>query len=129
MGSEMCIRDRDEEVPRRLQITWNKWFAQLPELSAIEVPRSFDQCQESQLHTFVDASGEGYGAVAYMVSATGSRMVAARGKVNSDVGKTIPKLELLAACLGVKLAAAISEALKIPSTSMWYWGDSMNGMF
>ena len=116
----------DEEVPRRLQITWNKWFAQLPELSAIEVPRSFDQCQESQLHTFVDASGEGYGAVAYMVSATGSRMVAARGKVNSDVGKTIPKLELLAACLGVKLAAAISEALKIPSTSMWYWGDSMN---
>lgn len=66
------------------------------------------------LHTFVDASQDAYGAVIYsrVVYESGSvstRLVAAKSKVAPLTTTSIPRLELLAAVLGLRLTESTSR--------------------
>jgi hypothetical protein len=83
-----------------------------------------------ELHNFSDASRDGYGAVSYL------RQVNEEGKVNVSllVGKsrvtpikpvTIPRLELTAAVLAVKLNCQVQKEIEIPIKRVMFWTDSM----
>ena len=70
---ELCRRklDWDEKIPESMTDRWNKWLADLPQLSALTVPRCLksatpDDSSAVQLHHFSDASETAYGAVSYL---------------------------------------------------------------
>ena len=83
------------------------------------------------LHTFVDAYQASYGAVVYqrieyedhMLSV---RLVAANTKVTPIQSVSIPRLELMGACLGNKLTQSIVEVFSIPIQDVVFWSDSTN---
>ena len=83
------------------------------------------------MHIFVDASLEAYGAVAYLVSGEPSRgLVArfalARSKVAPLSAISVPRLELMAAMVGVKVAEQVGPVLGLTHADWIFWTDSMD---
>ena len=91
------------------------WFGELEELQRIKVPRSLqrrDAVKSTSLHTFVDASQSAYGGVVYVRTEYNDQTVsvnlaAAKTKVTPLQSVSIPRLELMRAHLGSKLARTI----------------------
>ncbi|XP_058817559.1 uncharacterized protein LOC131680861 [Topomyia yanbarensis] len=81
-----------------------------------------------ELHVFVDASEQAYAAVAYfrIIDRGDIRcsLVAAKAKVAPLQPLTIPRLELQAAVIGVRLAATVIKQHSIPITRRVFWSDS-----
>ena len=128
--------DWDEPIPSTLQRQWLKWLKQLPLLSSFRIPRcyfpnSLTSIKYASVHHFSDASEKSYGYVAYL------RAVDINGVVHCSflVGKTkltplkvltIPRLELCAATISIKVDLMLREELRLqceilPST---FWTDS-----
>jgi len=57
------------------------------------------------------------------------QLVTAKAKVSPMKAVSIPRLELMAAVLGVRLAETISEKLEIPLSQHTVWTDSMNVIY
>ena len=108
------------------------WFAELPMLSKIRVPRCLQlkEVKSATLHMFVDASQDAYGAVVYMRSEKiGGKeiiisFVASKTKVAPLQSLSIPRLELMAAVLGKRLALSIAKILNIDRELITFWTDS-----
>ena len=102
----------------------------------IKVPRCLrfgpEQVALSEtLHTFVDASQDAYGAVVYsrVVYESGSvstGLVAAKSRVAPLTTTSIPRLELLAAVLGLRLTESTSRVFSGALGQAVFWSDSMN---
>ena len=99
----------------------NSWFIELGQLQNLKVPRCLQQKNEAikiNLHIFADASQGAYDAVAYLRTqykeqTIAVRFVAAKTKVAPLQSVSVPRMELMGACLGVKLAQSIVKALSI----------------
>ena len=81
------------------------------------------------LHIFADVSQGTYGAVAYLRTeykekTISVRFVAAKTKVAPLQSVSVPRMELIGACLGVKLAQSIVKALSISVLYVTFWLDS-----
>ena len=109
------------------------WLSELPQLKEVYIPRCFvDELQppESyQLHHFGDAPESGYGCVSYLriTSATGlitTSLVMAKARVAPLKTFTIPRLELSAATLAVRLDQLIKREVKLPLKDSVFWTDS-----
>ena len=74
------------------------------------------------LHTFTDASGDAYGAVTY---ARYQYLVASKTRVAPLSATSIPRLELMGAVLGLRLALSIAKVLKIDQSLLTSWSDSI----
>ena len=111
---------------------WFEWVKTLEMIRKVEIPRCYtpgiDEPTEIQLHTFVDAGDLAYAAICYLriKHKTGVlvSMVAAKAKVAPLKPISIPRLELQAAIIGVRLAKKIQEVQGVPITSCLYWSDS-----
>jgi hypothetical protein len=83
------------------------------------------------IHRFVDASQEAYGSVVYarhlykngLVSV---RLIAAKSRVAPLTSISIPRLELMAAALGLRLALSVRQALEVSEEHLVFWSESMN---
>ena len=102
------------------------------------MPRCYRHHEEAledvSLHTFVDASRLAYAAVSYVrfrhVSGQISvALVTAKARVTPIKSVSIPRLELMAAVLGVRLAETVSEKLEIPPSQHTLWTDSMDVIY
>ena len=106
------------------------WFAELPMLSKIRVPRCLQsrEATSATLHVFVDASQSTYGAVVYMKSehkkGNALSFVASKTKVAPLQSLSIPRLELMVAVLGKRLDLSIAEVLNIDREFITFWTDS-----
>ena len=85
----------------------------------------------TEFHIFVDASGLAYGAVCYVKIVLNSGKIAtclvcSKTKVAPLNAVTIPRLEFLAAILGVQLGQTVSKALNFSMNSFNFCTDSMN---
>ena len=83
------------------------------------------------LHTFTDASRDAYGAVTYIRykykgGALSTSVVASKTRVAPLSAASIPRLELMGAVLGLRLALSIAKVLKIDQSLLTFWSDSMN---
>lgn len=124
----------DDELPDDIRKKSEIWLAEFQDLSNIEVPRSFgfdSSVQSTTLHTFVDASQEAYGAVVYVrnVHKDGeirTHLVTAKTRVAPLTAISIPRLELMAAVLGMDLTVRASNALSLDLKTTQFWSDSMN---
>ncbi|CAG2184992.1 unnamed protein product [Mytilus edulis] len=78
--------------------------------------------QTARIHIFTDASKQAYGACAYIVQGKQSQLVMAKNRVAPLKVITLPRLELMGAVVGAKLAKHVSNILGI--TEITFWCDS-----
>ena len=113
-----------------------EWFEELSELPCLCVPR----CLRSELvekitsHTFTDASQQAYGAATYLrhVYEDGSvncRLVVSKSRVAPLQAVSIPRLELMAAVVGLRLAEAVGNILNLSKHEWLFWSDSMDVLY
>ncbi len=124
----------DEPIPSSQYKHWLNWIHDLPKLTSFSVPRcqkpnEFGKPQSLQLHHFADASERGYGTVSYI------RMINEQGNIHVSfmIGKarvaplkqmTIPRLELAAAVVSVKVDKMLRTELQLPLKDSLFWTDS-----
>ena len=126
--------DWDEPLPIELSQKISKWALNLKELSKIQVPRCLqkkEELKEVSIHVFNDASEEAYGSVVYQRTAYLSgnisvRMVLSKSRVAPLQATSIPRLELMSAVLGKKLAKKIIKAYSLKMGAVTFWCDNMN---
>ena len=123
----------DDEFPAELRNKCQEWFSQLPELCGVQVPRCYRKAGTSivhvSIHTMTDASQLAYAAVSYVRhqyedGKVTVRFVAAKAKVAPTKATSIPRLELMAAVLGLRLSRKVAELLQIPFENCTLWTDS-----
>jgi hypothetical protein len=97
--------DWDDPVKADLEYEARKWFSELPQLTNIKVERCLRfraEVANAELHTFVDASEEAYGAVVYVLyhykdGSASYRLVVSKARVAPLYSVSIPRLELMSA--------------------------------
>ncbi|XP_055837440.1 uncharacterized protein LOC129905848 [Episyrphus balteatus] len=125
--------DWDEELPIQLYERCVRWQNLLPRVTELQIPRCYSSNLNQkgtsiQLHTFVDASENAYAAVSYFRIEQGNKVetiiVSAKTKVAPRRPLSIPRLELQAAVLGVRLMNSICNAHSFPISQKFLWSDS-----
>lgn len=123
----------DELFPDELCNKFRKWLNQISCLDNIEILRYAEISNNSELHVFVDACKTSYAACVFVRtdSALGTRICLLRAKSRVAPVKAIsmPRLELLACCIGARLANSIRIALDLPDIKTTYWTDSMVALY
>ncbi|KAL7842113.1 hypothetical protein SRHO_G00238020 [Serrasalmus rhombeus] len=124
----------DDNMGDELQPKWERWRKDLAILNQVTIPRSytpvgFGKITKTELHHFSDASTRGYGQCSYL------RFYNERGDVHCAlvIGKsrvaptkvtTIPRLELTAALVSVKISSMLKEELSSLEAEEFFWTDS-----
>ena len=122
----------DDKIADDLNTRIHKWIEECQDIKEISIPRCLNPTNqpEIEIHIFADASEEAYGAVAYARTVSEntiySRIIAAKSKIAPIKCKSIPRLELMAACLGVALGEKITWALEQDLTKITFWSDSVD---
>jgi len=124
----------DDKIPDEDLQRWKSWLETLLKLEQFSVdrclkPPDFGEVISSQLHYFSDASEVAYGAVVYLrlVKASGvfhCSFVIGKSRLSPLKPVTIPRLELSAAVLSIRLDRMILEEIKVAVDESVYWTDS-----
>ncbi|XP_055923993.1 uncharacterized protein LOC129954238 [Eupeodes corollae] len=128
----------DEQIKFEHFQSWCQWLQLLPKIGMLKIRRpylfeisSYDKCHV-ELHTFVDASMSAYAAVAYLRVVKGEQiecsLVASRTKVSPLKLISVPRLELEAAVLGVRLAKSIKRGHSVEIHKRYFWSDSKTAL-
>ncbi|XP_071050711.1 uncharacterized protein [Onthophagus taurus] len=123
--------DWDDILPIELKIRWNNLRKEFSKINTIRIPRwigTSSRATSIELHGFADASIIAYGAVLYLrVSIQNELRVSilvSKSKVSPLKRVTIPRLELCAAVLLVRLLKRVQSVLKLFEHSIYLWTDS-----
>ncbi|KAL7880839.1 hypothetical protein SRHO_G00030930 [Serrasalmus rhombeus] len=124
----------DENLPDNVVKDWNKWISSLQQLADFGVdrcikPKQFGEPVFAQLHHFADASANAYGTASYLLlrNATGeahSTLVMAKARVTPLKAPTIPRMELTAATVAVKMDRLLKKELELELHTSVFWTDS-----
>ena len=133
---ELCRKKLkwDDHILDSDLLKWKEWLRELPKLERFQVercfkPAEFSAIESCELHHFSDASELGYGAVSYirLVNEYGDAhcsLVMAKSRLAPLKAVTIPRLELSAAVLAVRLDRIIRKEITLPIKSSTFWTDS-----
>ena len=125
----------DEPLPKDTRDEFIEWRKHLVDLRKIRIPRCLlpkGTLKSVQFHVYCDASERGYGACIYIraVNSEGTvstRLIMAKAKVSPVKQISIPRLELLAATIGVKLVQIVTTAFdnaQCPFNEIFAYSDS-----
>ncbi|XP_051785425.1 uncharacterized protein LOC127528746 [Erpetoichthys calabaricus] len=124
----------DEEVEVKHIQKWKKWMDDLQLLTDYKVnrcfkPPGFGTIKTAQMHHFADASEDGYSTVTYLVltNEEGQRhcsFLMGKSRVAPLKQVTIPRLELTAAVVAVKMDKMLKGELQMPLEESTFWTDS-----
>ena len=127
LGWDDTLEETDKEQ-------WKRWLDDLPKLHQIQVdrcfkPQGFGEIKEVELHLFSDASRQGYAAVAYLrlkdvANQVHCAFVMGKARLAPIREISIPRLELTAAVISVRLSKIIREELDMTIDRVCYWSDS-----
>ena len=132
---EACkiLKEWDTEVPDEVKDRWEGWKRGIYKGSQMHGPRCIVAVKEGGIkhvmHCFADASKEAYRATVYLVCklhyTAYSDLVAAKTRLPPIKKKmTMPRLELTAARIAVRLATSVKEALSSNVTEEFHmWSD------
>ncbi|XP_055632467.1 uncharacterized protein LOC129772957 [Toxorhynchites rutilus septentrionalis] len=124
----------DEPIKSEQWEKWQIWLQVLPQVESVSVPRCYriktstGGQNEIQLHVFVDASENGYAAVAYLRFEEDGEvecaLVGAKTRVAPLRFVSIPRLELQAAVIGARFAKGIMMSHQLKPTKQFFWTDA-----
>jgi hypothetical protein len=124
----------DDLLPETELNAWMAWQRDQPSLQQLKINRCYKSGNlegevRLQLHHFCDASSYGYGAVTYIRvvddrERVNCQLLMAKSKLAPLKPMTIPRLELQAAVLAVKLDEVVSAELDAPLMESVFWTDS-----
>ena len=131
----LCKQDLgwDEAIPENMQKEWRTWLDQIKNLDELKIKRSYAPLDvdiiDYQLHHFSDASEKGYGQCSYlrMKGNDGKiyvSLVMSKSRVSPIKACTIPRLELTAALVSVKVSNFLKKELKVQISKEIFWVDS-----
>ena len=120
----------DELLPPTMMVRWQRFQDDLPEIKQIRIPRWLGMrgTQPIQIHGFADASQKGYAAVVYICLANGEgcpHLLSSKTRVAPVKSITIPRLELCAAVLLVRLLRKVVKQVEQQVDSIYAWTDSL----
>ena len=124
----------DEIVPQSIQDNWEEWERNIQQLSGIKIHICFiangsKQIKHYSLHHFADSSEESYGQVIRL------RTVDENSRIFCNIAKTksrvtplkfasVPRLDLAAATLAVKVATHLTQELDTKVDKEMFWTGS-----
>ncbi|KAL0852653.1 hypothetical protein ABMA27_012494 [Loxostege sticticalis] len=121
----------DDEVPQHIAQGWSKVAENLSILSKLNLERNVvcDNAVSVELHCFVDASQEAFGACVYLRSTDPEgniqvRLLCAKARVAPIKLTTIPRLELCGALLGAQLTNKVINSVRFEIQQKTIWTDS-----
>ena len=124
----------DEPLDEMSTKQWVKWMSDLRQMEKFTVPRcikpeQFGNVVRCELHHFSDASEVAYGAASYvrLVNESGQvscSLLIAKSRVSPIKQMSIPRLELSAATVSVKLDIMLRRELAIKIDESVFWSDS-----
>ena len=121
----------DTEIPEDARSAWKLWLKALPQLNGLSIPRvyiGFENKAYLQLHIFADASKDGYGAVCYLCCGNKTErscvFVIGKSRVAPMNQQSIPRLELCAAVLAVRLFLIVMREHRFQVDDVYFWTDS-----
>ena len=123
----------DPLTDRQLTDVWSAWAGERAQLSQFRLSRCYRDGREPpadcQLHLFSDASELAFGAVAYFRfqypdGRIGIAFVMAKNRVAPLRQLSIPRLELQAAVMAVRIAECVRREHDIAIDSCHFWSDS-----
>ncbi|XP_049329531.1 uncharacterized protein LOC125794101 [Astyanax mexicanus] len=124
----------DEDIPNTLMQSWKLWLQSLETLTDFNItrsfkPKTFGKVEHAQLHHFCDASEVGYGMVTYLRLVNSQeqvhvKFVMGKSRVAPLKLLTIPRLELAAAVLAVRIDRMLMDELKLDLEPSVFWTDS-----
>ncbi|XP_062711977.1 uncharacterized protein LOC134289698 [Aedes albopictus] len=122
----------DEEIANEEYEKWLTWLKVLPRVENVRISRCYNsdylETDNLQLHTMVDASENSAAAVCYLRftrdDSIRCSIVAAKSRVAPIKFTSIPRLELIAAVIGARLARSVEESLTFRIHRKLYWSDS-----
>ncbi|KAL3975057.1 hypothetical protein ACER0C_023683 [Sarotherodon galilaeus] len=124
----------DKEINEKHAKVWKKWKEDVVLLCSFHVsrclkPTGFGCTVVAQLHHFSDASDYAYGTVSYLLMENrhGKRHCAfliGKSRVSPLKQVTIPRLELTAAVISVKMDRLLRQELQVPLQQSVFWTDS-----
>ena len=126
----------DQKICKEQHEKWCKWVTCLRLINKFSIPRCHPQLKElttTQLHVFVDASLNAYAAVAYLrfSNATDTKccLISSKTRIAPLKPISVPRMELMAAIIGLRLAKFIENELTIQIDSRTFWSDSKDVLF
>ena len=124
----------DDELTEPLASCPCAWFGELEKLKKVRIPRCLRRKDRSLDSMSLDASENAYGAVVYARctyedGSSSSEIVAVKSRIAPCIATSIPRLELMGAVIGVRLALRIAEVLEIKISDAIFWSDSMNTLW
>ncbi|KHJ40299.1 Pao retrotransposon peptidase [Trichuris suis] len=123
----------DTVISEDIQCDYQRWLADLQSIRTLSIPRwlGFTSLDKGAgLHVFSDASDLAFGAVVYIRfqkkdGSPSTSLVMSKSRVAPRRVLTIPRLELQAAVLAVRLGHTAADVMSIDSSGTTYWTDSM----
>ncbi|XP_053392389.1 uncharacterized protein LOC128555058 [Mercenaria mercenaria] len=122
--------DWDDRVSSNLTDKTMEWLDDLPVLNKVIIPRSlsFNDSKNPSLNVFVE---EAYGTAVFMRSKNQDddisvKFVCSKTRVSPLTAVNIPRLELMAAVLGLRLALTVTKAIVMSMIKVTFWTDSAN---
>ena len=129
-----CESSWDDEVPDNVRSKWVKWRNELHKSEDLRIPRcykpeSFGEVKNVELHHFSDACQDRYGQCSYirLINDTGNihcDLVMAKSRVTPLKSIIIPRLELTAAVMSVRVHALLRKELNYKFVKEVFWSDS-----
>lgn len=124
----------DEAISDTHAQQWTKWLTELHLLSDFEVSRCFKAPMfevpvSFQLHHFADASESGHGTVSYLLLKNSRNVlhcsfVLGKARVAPIKPVTIPRMELTAAVMAVRIDKMLQAEIEFPLKHTIFWTDS-----
>ena len=132
---ELCVAglDWDDKVQPEIETRFKRWIHMTSSLHIIRIPRCYKPKFLSkfsvEIHTFCDGSTVGYGACSYLrlVPESGSchvKLVFSKSRVTPVKPITVPRVELCAATLAVRMSLMVERELKYENVKQFYYCDS-----
>ena len=125
--------DWDDVIVDEVANKISEWFRHMESLADIRVPRCLREAGKKivkkSVITFVDALLKAYGAVAYLHceyedTSVSCRLISSKTKVAPLKPISVPRLELMAAVLGLRLTQRIVSILEVSMDTVMFYSES-----
>ncbi|XP_052071218.1 uncharacterized protein LOC127709652 [Mytilus californianus] len=126
--------DWDEPPSETLIQRWQQWRNDIQNLAQLGIqrcvkPKDFGNITVCELHHFSDASTLGYGQCSYLRLIDENELIhctllMGKARVTPRRSLTIPRLELSAALVSVRISQLLKQELRYENVTEWFWTDS-----